>query len=491
MARQLPVLRSSVRHASKTTHRGDGLKSTLPSTSKPQSKDALIKEANDGDRGYLAFTKSSLFKLTLPLQPPSSDSDSLRSKASSAFAKAKLHRDPKEEQEETRREAEESSVEDSEPWEKRADAGERVSQIDPQTDPKPSQAGVQSRKKPDRASANGNKALHEPEMGEPADDEAVEFDAKAPALSVVFLLHSAQPLSYISSLIEAEGPGFGAESDAPPQKVTFHSRPTDSKRWSPATSIGDFLQDAARIGSFAIRLQPPKNLNESKEEANVEPRNIQVSVPSFEDRTRYLRATLYAKTAQIESMAKLKAECDALARRSTRRFAIAGGVGLLGWWVTIFSITFLSQYGWDLAEPVTYLCGTAALMVGYTWFLVHNREVSYRAVLSETTTRRQQKLYIDKGFNIERYEELIEDCKELRKHIRKVATDYDLEYDQSNSSSGHYKRAIEIVQKREAQEQQRQSPKSEEEEEEQANKEKDEESTKESSEEKEEKKAKD
>ena len=156
-------------------------------------------------------------------------------------------------------------------------------------------------------------------------------------------------------------------------------------------------------------------------------------------------------------------------------------------------------------------------MVGYTWFLVHNREVSYRAVLSETTTRRQQKLYIDKGFNIERwghkdglyhelnktwrffyasllflrYEDLIDECKELRKHIRKVASDYDLDYDQSNSSSGHFKRAIEIVQKREAQEQQRQSAKAEEEEEDEANKEKDKNTTEESNEEKEEKKVKD
>lgn len=72
-----------------------------------------------------------------------------------------------------------------------------------------------------------------------------------------------------------------------------------------------------------------------------------------------------------------------------------------------------------------------------------------------------------------RYEELIDECKELRKHIRKVASDYDLDYDQSNSSSGHYKRAIEIVQKREAQEQQTRSVKSDEEEEEDRNKEKD------------------
>lgn len=399
----------------------------------------------------------------------------------------------RDEQEETKKEAEESSVERSEPWEKRADAGERVSQIDPQTGPRASSKGIQSRKnsQKDRSSQKDYPSLHEPEMGEPADDEAIEFDAKAPAHSVVFLLHSAQPLSYISSLIEAEGPGFGGDSNLSPHRITFHSRSTDSKRWSPATSIGDFLQDASRIGSFAIRLQPPKAVEagNSKEAEKVDSRNIQISVPSFEDRTRYLRANLYAKTAQIESMAKLKAKCDALARKSTRRFAIAGGVGLLGWWVTIFSITFLSSYGWDLAEPVTYLCGTAALMVGYTWFLVHNREVSYRAVLSETTTRRQQKLYIDQGFNIERYEELIDECKELRKHIRKVAQDYDLDYDQTNSSSGHYKRAIEIIQKREAQEEQKKSPKSEEEEEDEANKEKDEQTSKESSEMKGEKKA--
>jgi hypothetical protein len=188
--------------------------------------------------------------LTLPLQPPSEDDSSIQSKASSAFSRAKLRAKSDAEIEETKREAEESSVEDEVPWEKRADAGERVSQIDPQTGPSStSQSSVHSKKKKsstDQSSAKNSKALHEPEMGEPADDEAVEFDAKAPALSVVFLLHSAQPLSYISSLIEAEGPGFGEDSSVPPRVVTFHSRSTDSKRWSPATSIGDFLQDAAR-----------------------------------------------------------------------------------------------------------------------------------------------------------------------------------------------------------------------------------------------------
>jgi calcium uniporter protein, mitochondrial len=44
----------------------------------------------------------------------------------------------------------------------------------------------------DRSEEGGG--LHGPENGEPADEEAKEFDSKAPGKSVVFLLHSGQPL---------------------------------------------------------------------------------------------------------------------------------------------------------------------------------------------------------------------------------------------------------------------------------------------------------
>jgi hypothetical protein len=43
-----------------------GIRSTIPSTSKPEKSSALktrlSKDDDDGDRGYLAFTKSSLYK---------------------------------------------------------------------------------------------------------------------------------------------------------------------------------------------------------------------------------------------------------------------------------------------------------------------------------------------------------------------------------------------------------------------------------------------
>ena len=63
-----------------------------------------------------------------------------------------------------------------------------------------------------------------------------------------------------------------------------------------------------------------------------------------------------------------------------------------------------------------------------------NREASYRAVLHETASRRQEKLYMERGFNIDKYQELIEEVKGLRKIIKAVADEYDLEWSQSVSA---------------------------------------------------------
>lgn len=178
-----------------------------------------------------------------------------------------------------------------------------------------------------------------------------------PARSVVFLLHPGQPLSYIANLVRAEYPeqesglsdvrahsahdtgtkGHGDErrrdlrrshSSADPTgspAITFHTCVEKDKRWSPSTGIGDFLREAARLGSFTICIGT---------------RAVPVKVPSFEDRTRFLRAFLRTKTAKIERLAKVKDECDRLAKQSTQRVAFAGA-GVLGlWWVSVGVLTF-------------------------------------------------------------------------------------------------------------------------------------------------------
>ena len=111
-------------------------------------------------------------------------------------------------------------------------------------------------------------------------------------------------------------------------------------RWSSSTEIGDFIRDAARGKEFAVEI----------EGANKE---IRVGVPSFNDRTHYLRVRLRKTSRKLEDLAKVKKECDELAHRSAQRLAM-GGFGILAaWWGATYYFTFRTSYGWDTMEPVT------------------------------------------------------------------------------------------------------------------------------------------
>ena len=81
-------------------------------------------------------------------------------------------------------------------------------------------------------------------------------------------------------------------------------------------------------------------------------------------------------------------------------------------------------------EPVTYLAGLSTIMIGYLWFLYHNREVSYRSALNLTVSKRQNTLYEKRGFDLSKWESLIEEANALRKEIKSVADEYDVEWDE-------------------------------------------------------------
>jgi hypothetical protein len=69
-------------------------------------------------------------------------------------------------------------------------------------------------------------------------------------------------------------------------------------------------------------------------------------------------------------------------------------------------------------------------MIGYLWFLYHNREVSYRSALNLTVSRRQNSLYQARGFDLQKWEAMIEEANALRKEIKQVANEYDVEWDE-------------------------------------------------------------
>lgn len=283
---------------------------------------------------------------------------------------------------------------------------------------------------------------------------------------LALLVHPSQPLSYLSRLIQSELPTTTDEKGATKiPEVTFRAmeskddeiepgksvadkevkgpnEPEDTEigegsvqsysgagrestskdegdfiRWSASTEIGDFIRDAARAKEFEVEV-----------EGN--PETIKVAVPSFNDRTFYLRQRLRRMATQIADMATLKQECDHLAHRAGQRIAIGGCGVLVGYWYLVYRLTFETDLGWDVMEPVTYLVGLSTLIAGYCWFLYHNREVSYRSAMHLTVSRRQSKLYEQRGFNLHKWEALIEEANAIRKEVKAVASEYDVEWDE-------------------------------------------------------------
>lgn len=189
-------------------------------------------------------------------------------------------------------------------------------------------------------------------------------------------------------------------------------------RWSSSTEIGDFIRDAARVKEFLVEIE------------NSPLGKMPVAVPSFNDRTYYLRMRLRKLSKKLKNLAIIKQECDVLAHRGAQRVALGGLGVMVSWWYIVYKLTFETDYGWDTMEPITYLVSLSTLMGGYAWFLYHNREISYRSALDFTVNRRQQKLYQARGIDLQVWESLIEEANALRREIKTVAEEYDVDWDE-------------------------------------------------------------
>ncbi|EPQ50546.1 hypothetical protein GLOTRDRAFT_123551 [Gloeophyllum trabeum ATCC 11539] len=244
-----------------------------------------------------------------------------------------------------------------------------------------------------------------------------------PPPPTVFLLHPSQPLSHAGRLIAA------SLAPASPD-IAFRSRNSTRGQmfqWSDATDVGDFIRDAARQAEFEICITVPKS-GEGEAEETV----IKVEVPTFADRTRFLRRRLDAITRELERMEGLKRECDREAHRGARRVALGGFAMLVVYWGAVARLTFW-DYGWDIMEPITYLSGLSTVILGYLWFLFQGREVSYSSVLHQSISARRDALYKARGFDIDRWVDLTNEARAIKREIGKIAEDYE---DRRNGNGG-------------------------------------------------------
>jgi calcium uniporter protein, mitochondrial len=176
---------------------------------------------------------------------------------------------------------------------------------------------------------------------------------------LALLIHPEQPLSYLERLLQAEMPMVGEKGKEHVPEVSFRAPDSEGEgegvsrgsqetgkgdenletlvidgkrvkigkisggraevkatedaddgghnlgfvRWSSSTEIGDFIRDAARTGHFALEI-----------EGSAKP--ILVAVPSFKDRTFYLRMRLRQRGREISRLADAKRECDEIAEKA-------------------------------------------------------------------------------------------------------------------------------------------------------------------------------
>ncbi|KAF8639158.1 hypothetical protein AX17_001646 [Amanita inopinata Kibby_2008] len=152
--------------------------------------------------------------------------------------------------------------------------------------------------------------------------------------------------------------------------------------------------------------------------------SLDIEVPTFADRTRFLRKRLAIVDGQLQKMESLKRKCDREAHHGARRVAIGIFGMLITYWAAVARLTFW-DYGWDVMEPITYLSGLSTVICGYVWFLYQEREISYSSVLDRSISARRESLYKSRGLNIEKWLDLVGESKRLQKEIGRIAEEYD------------------------------------------------------------------
>lgn len=96
----------------------------------------------------------------------------------------------------------------------------------------------------------------------------------------------------------------------------------------------------------------------------------------------------------------------------------------------------------DVVEPVTYLAGLTTIMGGYLWFLYISKDLSYKAAMNVTVSRRQNTLYEARGFDHQKWEQLVQEANALRREIKMIAVEYDVDWDEASDIGNEVKEVL-------------------------------------------------
>ncbi|OCL00384.1 uncharacterized protein K441DRAFT_702331 [Cenococcum geophilum 1.58] len=207
---------------------------------------------------------------------------------------------------------------------------------------------------------------------------------------LVLLVHPQQPLSYPERLVQPELPTI---KDGDKEKILNKEQTGKLNRKSPDEAA------ALRGGHGEGRVESYSGLGHEAPTDKNEQRKFDILL------AQRLRNT----SKKISAMADIKRECGQLAHEGAQRVAMAGFGVLCGWWYLVYRLTF---------ETDRYLMGLSTLIV------------SYRSAMNFTISKRQSKLCAARGFDLRKWQGLIEEGNTLRRDIKAVANEYDVERDE-------------------------------------------------------------
>ncbi|XP_021761836.1 calcium uniporter protein 6, mitochondrial-like [Chenopodium quinoa] len=113
---------------------------------------------------------------------------------------------------------------------------------------------------------------------------------------------------------------------------------------------------------------------------------------------------------ELQRLQERKEEIDRKAHRQVRLMLWSGlGVAILQVGL-FFRLTFW-EFSWDVMEPIAFFTTATGLVIGYGYFMITSKDPTYQDLMKTLFLSRQRKLFKKYQFDIDRFIELRDKCK--------------------------------------------------------------------------------
>lgn len=113
---------------------------------------------------------------------------------------------------------------------------------------------------------------------------------------------------------------------------------------------------------------------------------------------------------ELRKLEERKEEIDRQAHRQVR-LMLWSGLGVAIMQVGLFFRLTFWEFSWDVMEPIAFFTTASGLVIGYAYFMITSKDPTYQDLMKTLFLSRQRKLFKKYQFDIDRFKELRDKCK--------------------------------------------------------------------------------